>query len=295
MILVPIRRVVIDSTSDRRLVCLWSLILSAVGLSHRVRRQEEAWQLLVPEENAQLAMEQLRLYERENRHWPPPRSAAALHEAAAVNQPLVLPVVGGLALFHLVTGGWSAGNRWFAAGALDRAQVIDGAEWWRLVTALTLHADSAHLLGNLFFGGLLAHYLGRQLGGGLVWLVVLLTALLANGINLLLQADPYHSVGFSTAVFTMVGILSGMRIFRGGGREMLLALGSGAGLLALLGSTGENVDLGAHFWGICLGFAVGLVLARPGVSGVWTIGPARQWLLFFGVMATVALCWFKAL
>ena len=38
-------------------------------------------------------------------------------------------------------------------GAVHGAAIREG-QWWRLITALTLHADSAHLFGNLAIGGM---------------------------------------------------------------------------------------------------------------------------------------------
>jgi len=37
------------------------------------------------------------------------------------------------------------------AGDMDSAKVLAG-QWWRLFTAVTLHADLAHLMGNITFG-----------------------------------------------------------------------------------------------------------------------------------------------
>ena len=45
-----------------------------------------------------------------------------------------------LLAFFAVTGPRAAGADWFAAGASDAERVLHG-EWWRTITALTLHAD----------------------------------------------------------------------------------------------------------------------------------------------------------
>jgi membrane associated rhomboid family serine protease len=174
--------------------------------------------------------------------------------------------------------------------------VLADGEWWRLVTALTLHADSAHLLGNVFFGGLLAYVLCRHLGSGLAWFSILLASVAANGINVLLRDNFYQSVGFSTAVFSMVGMLSGLRLCRvGRWRETVLALGSAAALLALLGTSGENTDLGAHFWGVGSGFLAGLALAHAGLSWGKTLSLSGQRLLLLAVVGTVIAAWWRAL
>ncbi|MBU3936707.1 MAG: rhomboid family intramembrane serine protease, partial [Proteobacteria bacterium] len=119
---------------------------------------------------------------------------------------------------------------------------------------------------------------------------------LANAVNLFFHDDLYRSVGFSTAVFGMVGMLSGMRLRRvGGWQEMVLALGSAASLLALMGSSGERTDLGAHFWGVGIGILVGMVLVALGFAGKRVLAPVGQWLLFYGSLAIVFGCWLFAL
>ncbi len=290
------RRVSVGVTPEADLVHLWSLVLQAADIQHGLRHGEAGWQLLVAEENISRATEELRLFSEENRNWPPERAARSEREGIVENSPPVLPVMGALVVFHAITGGWEAHSHWFASGALDRVRVMSDGQWWRLITALTLHADSVHLLGNMFFGGLLVYSLCRHLGSGIAWFSVLLTGVLANGVNVFFHDDPYHSVGFSTAVFGMVGMLSGMRLRRiGGWQEMVLALGSAASLLALMGSSGERTDLGAHFWGVGVGFLVGMILAALGLAGKRVLAPLGQWLLFIGSLAIVFGCWLYAL
>jgi membrane associated rhomboid family serine protease len=291
-----LRRVSAAATPDPDLAHLWSLVLHAAGIQHGLRHGKTGWQLVVAEENIAQAREELRLFTEENRNWPPERAGIPGREIIVEKSPLVLPVMGALVVFHLITGGWEPHSQWFAAGALDRVRVITDGQWWRLITALTLHADSVHLLGNIFFGGLLAYSLCRHLGSGIAWFSVLLTGVLANAINVFLHDDLYRSVGFSTTVFGMVGMLSGMRLRRiGGWQEIVLALGSAASLLALLGSTGERTDLGAHFWGVGVGLLVGMILVALGFADKRVLAPVGQWLLFTCSMAVVFGSWLYAL
>jgi len=286
---------VVEATPDEEMIHLASLVLSAAGIPHVVQAGAGGWHLLVEEGMRLRAREELGLFVEENRNWPPARLGGA-EEAVVEQAPPVLPVMAALVGFYAVTGGWGMHNNWFDSGAIIREKVLSGGEWWRLVTALTLHADSVHLLGNTVLGGVLAYALCRHLGSGLAWFSVLLSGFVANGVNVYFHDELYRSVGFSTAVFGMVGLLSGMRLRRvGGWQEMVLALGSGASLLALLGSSGERTDLGAHFWGIGIGFLLGVLLVRAGFAGERRLGATRQWLLFLGAMGIVAGSWFWAL
>ena len=289
-------RVSVGVTPEADLAHLWSLVLHTADIAHRLHHGETGWQLLVAEKDLSRAMQELRLFAEENHDWPPERVSRSEREAIVETSPPVLPVIGALVVFHAITGGGESHSHWFAGGALDRVRVMNDGQWWRLITALTLHADSVHLLGNVFFGGLLVYSLCRHLGSGIAWFSVLLTGVLANAINVTFHDESYRSIGFSTAVFGMVGMLSGMRLRRiGGWQEMVLALGSAASLLALMGSSGERTDLGAHFWGVGVGLLIGMILAALGLAGKRVLAPAGQWLLVFGSLAMVFGCWLYAL
>ena len=67
------------------------------------------------------------------------------------------------------TFGWN----WRSIGSMDAGLVASG-QWWRTVTALTLHGDLGHLMGNSLFGAVFGMFAGRHLGSGLAWLLVLL-------------------------------------------------------------------------------------------------------------------------
>src|SRR3974390_1601656 len=57
---------------SRRQALDWSLVLLSQGIEHTVERSLEtgSWELMVEAEDAQGALETIRLYQSENRHWP---------------------------------------------------------------------------------------------------------------------------------------------------------------------------------------------------------------------------------
>ena len=99
------------------------------------------------------------------------------------------------------------GYNWYIQGRLNAGLVQDG-EWWRTITALTLHADVGHLVSNIGFGILFGYFAGQLLGAGFAWFGVLIAAALGNKINAWIQPDTHLSVGASTAVFAALGLLS---------------------------------------------------------------------------------------
>jgi membrane associated rhomboid family serine protease len=242
-------------------LALCSLILSAVGISHAHDRRRHV--LRVAAADWDRARYQLESYFEENRSWPP-RPPPAQPLRLSGNQPTFL-MMGGLALFFLVTGPWQGQSDWFVRGAMDSEAVLRQREWWRLATALTLHADLVHLAGNCLIGGFLVHLLNRTVGYGMASLLLVSCGSMGNLLNIITRDQVHRSVGFSTAVFAAVGLFSGLQMVSGPSfrlRNILLSLGAGGGLLAMLGTSGERTDLGAHFFGFVCGLAAGIIGGR---------------------------------
>ncbi len=284
-------------TAGERQAYLWSLVLSAVHIPHTVRREGEVWVVRVPPGAENDARHELAEFEHENRNWPPPkRGAVEGVYVSADHQPPVILLMGLLLIFYGITGPWADGSEWFKYGAVANSRILENGEWWRVVTALTLHADAGHLFGNVVIGGLLVYFLCKILGSGLGVLLLLVSGALGNGINVLLRGDVgFQSVGFSTAVFGAVGLLSGLHIARIGSlKGLLLSLGAAASMLAFLGSEGERVDLGAHLWGVVVGLALGYGLAKLPDLLKWAAAPSRQFL--FQILAALILggAWWAA-
>jgi len=244
---------------------LCSLVLLSVNISHKIVNGQEGLRLLVAPADLELARHHLAAFEEENRHWPPSTRELALEPLEPHQGWGLIALLAGLMAFHGLTGPWDAHNPWFEQGAVIGRQVLTGGEPWRVVTGLTLHADVSHLLSNVALGGLVLSYLASQTGTGAVWLLALITGALGNYLNALYHGGNHRSVGFSTAVFGVIGCLCGLRMLGGKGapRSILLPLGAGAGLLAMLGTEGEKTDVGAHLWGLGVGVVCGLLWHWP--------------------------------
>ena len=75
---------------------------------------------------------------------------------------------------------------WFRAGSASAELIVRG-QWWRAVTALTLHADLLHLFGNAVASVIFVTAVGRWLGAGIgAWLILLAGA----GGNLITADGP---------------------------------------------------------------------------------------------------------
>jgi membrane associated rhomboid family serine protease len=202
-----------------------------------------------------------------------------------------------LLAFFAVTGPRADGELWFAAGASDAARVLQG-EWWRTVTALTLHADSAHVISNVGIGTLVIASVMRAEGVGFGSVLVLASGTAGNLVNAWVHQTLHRSVGFSTAVFGAIGILGGLAFIDARRhvrprRPAWTALAGTLALLALLGMSEQgSVDVLAHVFGAGAGLGLGVLSAwlqaRPKSS-------SGQWLAGTGALAAVFTSWWIAL
>jgi membrane associated rhomboid family serine protease len=239
-----------------------ALVLTAAGIPHQVVHDDASSAILVPAEFSIAAGDELRAYEEENpRRRPPPKPDIRYHDAVpgVAAYFLVVCVVAGLA------GRAAFGLDWRAAGRIDGALLRDG-EWWRTITALTLHADLEHLVGNLVFGLFFGWFAGRLVGSGVAWLTIVLAGALGNLVNTLLLDPSHRAIGASTAVFAALGLMSGfvwkskfMAQDRWGYRYGPIV--GGLALLMFTGTGDENTDIGAHLMGFATGFGSGVLLS----------------------------------
>jgi membrane associated rhomboid family serine protease len=159
-----------------------------------------------------------------------------------------------LLAMHVWTGPDSAASAWFARGSADAGAILHG-DWWRTVTALTLHGDAGHAVGNAVLGGLLLAILARALGPGVASALMLLSGVLGTFAAASLVRQDFVSIGASTAVFGALGALSALPQHR---RRAWVPLGAGLALLAFLG-TGKRADLAGHLCGFAAGVLLGLL------------------------------------
>jgi rhomboid protease GluP len=245
----------------------WALVLTALGIPNAVRRHTEGWALLAAPGDTVRADAALAAYEREQRDAvsPPMRDAEPY--------PWVIGAVLGLLLLwcYSVTGVPTPGSRWFDAGAAAAGRIVNG-EWWRTVTALTLHVDIVHVAGNALALTVLFPPCVQRLGAGVSFLVLVISGAVGNALAAALHAPAHLAVGASTAAFGLVGALVALRVLArddGSRRKRWTAPVAGVVLLVMLGAS-RDADLTAHLTGfvtgVVVGAAAGLVVGRrPGL------------------------------
>lgn len=281
--------------SDSRHLNTYSLVLSASGITHRIQYiSSDHIEIYVNTRQKERALYEISAYDLENKDWPP---SVQTDNFAPTFRAMSSMVIGILVFIYGITGDWHHESIWFQKGGGDSAAILNNFEFYRLVTPLTLHADVVHLLGNCFLGGILLHYFLHLTGNGIGLFTMLVTATIANLINVVLHGPGHLFVGFSTAVFSIIGMLCTISFIMRTNRftfHFFMPVMSGLAFLAFLGSSGERTDLGAHLFGLLCGLISGNFVRLPIFSSLRS-SFFIQSILGILTFAIFFLCWFLAL
>ncbi|PCI28685.1 MAG: hypothetical protein COB67_05780 [SAR324 cluster bacterium] len=235
------------------------LLFLARRIPFSLQGEEGKTQLVIPGSYVAFAQAELQAYIEENQDWPPP--APAETSPAFQFSSLHLLVMLFLTFFHRQTQLYRPSFSWQEQGAFVAEKVISG-EYARLITALTLHVDDAHLLSNFFGLLLFAAGVNQFVGPGISLLLILLSAGLGNWSNALFYQINHNSIGASTAVFAALGLAGTFRVKsywqqKYERRKLFVPLVASLGVFALLG-TSPQTDVMAHFFGFFSGVLLGL-------------------------------------
>jgi membrane associated rhomboid family serine protease len=182
-----------------------------------------------------------------------------------------------MAVFILLLFG-SQTPEYVAAGRWVRELFVNG-QWWRAVTAATLHADAEHALGNAGFILVVAWAASERVGPGLAVASWLATAV--AGFYASLLGDIHLSVGASGGLFGLLGV-AGARAVRDPlpqvwiGKRRYKSF-SAAVLLLALWAVGPRSNVHAHIGGFVggaiIGFALPIRIPRwaQAVAGIATV------------------------
>jgi rhomboid protease GluP len=267
-----------------------AVVLASNGIAHRLETTGAGWMVMVAAGDAGRASSALAEYERENRDEPPSDPSPPPYGTTWIGGVIAALLVGFLA----VTGPRGP-NVWFDQGSAS-ARPIPSGEVWRTVTALTLHADLAHVLSNTLACLVFVTAVAWWLGPGVATWLVLLAGAGANALTALAHGPASVSVGASTAIFGALGILAARQCVAGRrGRAPAhkgwVAIAASLALLGMLG-TAPGSDVLAHVSGLLVG---GLLGIGPSLAQRQPLGRSSQWLLALAAGALVFACWRIAL
>lgn len=273
----------------------WSLVLVSQGIDTSIGCDPEvnSWQLIVPLNDHAQALRALTQYRSENQFRPwrqeLPWTGLLFDGRSAV---CMLPFV----LLYTIEATGHGELR--TAGLMDN-QAVRAGEWWRLITAVTLHGDLAHLAANVTTGLLLLGLAMGASGPGVGLLASFLGGVGGNLAGFWLHGESHRSLGASGMVMGALGLLAAQwlgLLRRGMSPRQLAARGvlSGCFLLVLLGfSPQKNVDVLAHV----AGFITGLLLGT-GLAFCPDAFSRNRWANLMAALGCIALAgaaWWQAL
>mgnify|MGYP001370096457 CR=1 FL=1 len=259
-------------TRHGRVAREYALVLEAVGVPCEIVALGAEHVLAAPAAELERARTELREYDEENRGW---RRTEELPIALENGWIASVAWIFTLFVMHSLSGARAMASDWYRAGRGDSSLIL-GSEPWRAITALGLHADAVHLLGNTVLGALLAALVAEVLGVGVGLLAIVLAGGLANVLNSGVQDDGFRFIGASTAVFAALGVLGGHRwqrrkSVRRSRSSAWIPLVASAFLLGFLGSGSSpeldparvgRVDVVGHVSGFAVGIVFGASFAK---------------------------------
>jgi rhomboid protease GluP len=186
-------------------------------------------------------------------------------------------------------------------GAKDN-QLIAQGEYWRLFTAIFVHASLLHYGFNAYALYIIGRDVERFSGPARFTVIFLLAGLSGSVFSLVFNPSP--SVGASGAIFGLIGALAVFlyrhrKLFGERGRRNLQNVVIIALINLLIGLQG-NIDNWAHLGGLIGGLILGWVLGpvwavtwdpmqggQPVIADQQPMGP-RQWVLVLAFAVAVA-------
>jgi rhomboid protease GluP len=282
-----------------------AFMLVAVGIASEVHfiGGDAGYAVFVEAAVRAQAQHQLWMYEQERLRRPPPEPEPEPLQPRAWWGSVVYVLV-------LLAVPLALGQGWFPANPYDAGvmspEKMQAGQWWRALTALTLHWDASHLLGNLGSGALLGYSAAQVWGSARAWLLIVLAAALANAIEGAFGVAHYVSAGASTAVFAALGLVAA-HAWRTRGQRALSTrrrwapLIAGIAMLGFFGGGGEDPQGGiadptnvlSHALGFAAGVAFGVLVATT--RGAAWLRRLPAWAAGCGVLAAIALAWTLAL
>lgn len=151
-------------------------------------------------------------------------------------------------------------------GIQDNVLIMQG-EWWRLFTSMFLHADFAHLAGNMLFLFYLGSITVRYYRNIEFFSVYFLSGICGNLLSFFLT--DYRSLGASGAIMGLGGLViyrmffgKNAKLFRKSGNYLVFAVMIAYNLFYGVIVAEANIDNFGHFGGFIGGFLVAFAITH---------------------------------
>jgi rhomboid protease GluP len=162
-------------------------------------------------------------------------------------------------LWEISTGGLSSDAALLAHGALYGPAVVQGHQYWRIVSGAFLHGGWLHIAFNMWALYVVGTAVERFLGGPRM-LAIYIASMIGSGITIVLFSPDAITVGASGAIFGLFGALVGIGIRLGKpGRSLIGQVLPIILINLVITFTVPNISAAGHIGGLITGFLVGLV------------------------------------
>jgi len=238
----------------------WSLVLASQDIRCIIEEPSEnaGWSLLVSPQDSERAFRSLRLYQKEN------RGRNVTHPLPWVEERFDWLSLGWAALLIMIHWLASVKPAIYSAGILNSNEVRIG-QWWRLLTAITLHKDVAHLAGNLSIGIVLIGLAMGRYGSGTGSLAAFVAGICGNLACMFISQGPFEALGASGMVMGALGLLAARSLSPTPGDRLpwhrhLAGFGA-AMLLFIMFGLDPGASKSAHLGGFVGGLGLGILLS----------------------------------
>ena len=206
----------------------------------------------------------------------------AQHTIGGVTAPATVGLVALNVLVYLVTvyqgvGISQPGGKVFNDGALVGALIYTDGDWYRLVTAMFLHASLLHLAFNMLALYWLGTIVEHALGSWRFLLLYFVSGIAGSAGALVLSNPTAVTVGASGAIYGIMGALLVLE-YRATGSFAGQALGLIVLNLALTFAI-PNISVGGHLGGLAGGILATFALAHFRYARPRSLGPALVGLI----------------
>jgi len=172
-------------------------------------------------------------------------------------------------------------------GGLYGSFVLVYDEWWRLLSAMFLHADMTHILMNLFSLYIVGSAIEEYFDHKSYLLIYFGSGLIAAETSLYMHPMSL-TVGASGAIFGLFGALGGFFVANRHKigtqiRQLMQSFGLILFVNLVLGLMIPSIDMSAHIAGLVVGIISGFLLVKYQKSFVYLLGGVIV-ILYFGAM-----------
>ena len=235
------------------------LILASQNIENHVERENNSFNILVNPADMEKTLIMVETYYKENKFS---RLKQQLQEIpiSSFKSYTAFSIMGLLWLIHALCLHYHIHENMILKYGASALFILQG-EIYRAITALFLHSDARHLVGNmasmLIFGAPVITLSGFGVGP----FMLLFAGTLGNLINAHLYKTAHLSIGASTAIMGAAGLLVTFQIMQKAKPihfNNLMPIFAGIVLIAMF-SQGENTDIWAHVFGFFSGLGSGII------------------------------------